>query len=76
MFIYIIALKRRRIDLLADKLKAEFPTRVHVCDTADKAVQEADVVCVGSYSPTALINYAMLKGNDVHINSKLKDVVF
>lgn len=68
--VYLYNRTKSKADKLADKLKSLYPSRIHVCDTPEKAVQEADVICVGTYSPTALINYAMLKGNDVHINSK------
>ncbi|XP_037812511.1 ketimine reductase mu-crystallin [Lucilia sericata] len=67
--VYLYNRTKAKADQLADKLKAECVIRVHVCDSAEKAVQDADVVCVGTYSPTALINYEMLKGSDVHINT-------
>ncbi|KAM7347128.1 ketimine reductase mu-crystallin [Cochliomyia hominivorax] len=67
--VYLYNRTKAKAELLADKLKSETPTRIHVCDSAEKAVQEADVICVGTYSPTALISYSMLKGEDVHINT-------
>uniref|UniRef100_A0A1A9Z9S9 Ketimine reductase mu-crystallin n=1 Tax=Glossina pallidipes TaxID=7398 RepID=A0A1A9Z9S9_GLOPL len=45
------------------------PTKIFVTDTPAEAVREAEVICIGTYSPHALINYDMLKSGDVHINT-------
>lgn len=70
--IYLFNRTKAKAEQLAQKLQAEFPNslRVHVKNTPEEAVRQADVICVGTYSPTALINYSMLKTGDVHINGK------
>uniref|UniRef100_A0A1I8QF88 Ketimine reductase mu-crystallin n=1 Tax=Stomoxys calcitrans TaxID=35570 RepID=A0A1I8QF88_STOCA len=62
---------KSKADNLANKLRAEFPNglNVQVSDRPQDAVEDADVICIGTYAPNALISYVMLKGGDVHINS-------
>ena len=70
--VYLFNRTKSKAEQLALKLQAEFPNmlQVHVSDTPEDAVQQADVICVGTYSPEPLINYSMLKTGAVHINSK------
>lgn len=70
--IYLWNRTKSKAEKLAEKLRSEFPSglNVHICDTPKDAVRVADVICVGTYSPTALIDYSMLKQDVVHINSK------
>ncbi|XP_073827884.1 ketimine reductase mu-crystallin [Musca autumnalis] len=69
--IYLWNRTKSKADKLGEKLRAEFPNSltVHVCETPAEACREADVICVGTYSPTALINYSMLKHGHVHVNT-------
>ncbi|XP_061397730.1 ketimine reductase mu-crystallin [Musca vetustissima] len=69
--IYLWNRTKSKADQLGEKLRAEFPNalRVHICEKPEEACREADVICVGTYSPTALINYSMLKRDNVHINT-------
>ncbi|XP_075155570.1 ketimine reductase mu-crystallin [Haematobia irritans] len=69
--IYLWNRTKTKADQLAIKLRAEHPNGigVHVSDSPQDAVRNADVICVGTYSPNALINYSMLKHGDVHINT-------
>ena len=70
--VYLFNRTKSKAEQLALKLQAEFPNtlQIHVSNTPEEAVQQADVICVGTFSPTALINYSMLKEADIHINSK------
>ncbi|XP_058985795.1 ketimine reductase mu-crystallin-like [Musca domestica] len=69
--IYLWNRTKSKADQLGEKLRSEFPNsvNVHIVETPEAACREADVVCVGTYSPTALINYSMLKHDNVHINT-------
>ncbi|XP_013105537.2 ketimine reductase mu-crystallin [Stomoxys calcitrans] len=62
---------KSKAENLASKLRAEFRNglKVHVSERPQDAVQDADVICVGTYSPNALISYSMLKDGDIHINT-------
>uniref|UniRef100_A0A1A9WCF4 Ketimine reductase mu-crystallin n=1 Tax=Glossina brevipalpis TaxID=37001 RepID=A0A1A9WCF4_9MUSC len=55
--------------LKLQKLYSQNSTKVRVTNTAAEAVEKATVICIATYSPTALINYDMLKERDVHINA-------
>lgn len=74
--IYLWNRTKSKADQLASKLLSEFPNsiNVHVSETPEKAVQDADVICVGTYSPNALITYSMLKHDQIHINSKYQSI--
>lgn len=66
---------KSKAEILAKKLEAEFagsPLVIRVHNAAKDAVANADVICVGTYSKDALIDYSMLKKTgDIHINSRL-----
>ncbi|KAL9884385.1 ketimine reductase mu-crystallin [Glossina fuscipes fuscipes] len=55
--------------LKLQKLYSQNSVQVFVTNTPAEAVREAAVICIGTYSPNALINYDMLKTGDIHINT-------
>uniref|UniRef100_A0A1B0FN91 Ketimine reductase mu-crystallin n=1 Tax=Glossina morsitans morsitans TaxID=37546 RepID=A0A1B0FN91_GLOMM len=55
--------------LKLQKLYLQNSMKIFVTKTPAEAVREAAVICIGTYSPNALINYDMLKSGDVHINT-------
>ncbi|CAD6998807.1 ketimine reductase mu-crystallin [Ceratitis capitata] len=59
-----------KAESLLKKLQGAHPNvRSHLCASASEAVAEADVICVGTYAPTALVTHQMIKKSHVHINT-------